>query len=185
MNSGAMRLSVLNDRTSPILPDGSQATRYQDSSISARNSQFPASSGRIPSWQLLRILPDFQCGIESAKAVIGPACWPGSCAHPPPLCGGWRACRTAATNIKFSGRSGCSPTSAVHTLCRVWQLRKGDRAAQKPKKAAAGFRCLTPPLYGIATRTVDKAKRPSGLARPAPLGKNHATLVRRTAKRAG
>lgn len=66
-----------------------------------------------------------------------------------PLCGGWRACRTAATNIKFSGRSGCSPTSAVHTLCRVWQLRKGDRAAQKPKKAAAGFRCLTPPLYGI------------------------------------
>jgi hypothetical protein len=66
-----------------------------------------------------------------------------------PLCGGWRACRTAATNIKFSGRSGCSPTSAVHTLCRVWQVRKGDRAAQKPKKAAAGFRCLTPPLYGI------------------------------------
>lgn len=62
-----------------------------------------------------------------------------------PLCGGWRACRTAATNIKFSGRSGCSQTSAVHTLCRVWQLRKGDRAAQKPKKAAAGFRCLTPP----------------------------------------
>jgi len=53
----AMRFSVLNDRTPPIPPDGSQPIRYQDSTISARNSLFPARSGRIPSWQLFRILP--------------------------------------------------------------------------------------------------------------------------------
>jgi hypothetical protein len=46
---GTMRSSALNDRTTPIRPDGSHVISYQDSTISARNSLFPASSGRIPS----------------------------------------------------------------------------------------------------------------------------------------
>lgn len=147
-----MRLSVLNDRTSPILPDGSQANRL--SGFNDLGEEFTilrkvrtdtimiAASypSRLPMWD------------QKRKAAIGPACLAGIVrAFTTPATEHGGACRIAATNIKFSGRSGCSLTSTARTFSAFGSC---EQATVQHKAQGA------PPSMGFAARIAGQPKCP-------------------------
>lgn len=136
-----MRRSVLNDRTS-----SDSARRQPGDTLSGfidlceeftiprklRTDTIMATASypsRLPMWDRKRKGSDrtgLLAGIVRASTT--------------PLCGGWRACRTAATNIKFSGRSGVPrhPPSTLYAAFGSCEKAIAQRKSRrKPRPASA------------------------------------------------